>query len=248
MTDSSLASALAVVQEKLPRIEKTKTARVQTEKANYTYSYADLAQVSAAILPLLGANGLAWMTKPTFNAEGKFVLAYALLHGASGEREEGEFPIPSSGSPHAVGSAITYARRYALCAVTGVAPDQDDDDAARASEETRSTRRVRPPRKSEEPDDRPRTTVRRQQQRPPTASQPPLPGEEGRVSEDQLKAMATAFEAVGITDGSGWGKYVQDKLNREVRSLKELSQEEATTVLEALLAAVEPSGPPGEEA
>lgn len=241
---SGLADALAGVQAALPRIEKSKTATVQTDKTRYSYSYADLAQVSSVILPLLGKNGLAWIAKPTVNAEGKFVLAYKLLH-TSGEAEVGEYPLPTSGSPQAIGSAITYARRYCLCSVTGVAPDQDDDDAARASEETKPTRRVRPPRRTEEPDDRPKTTVRRQ---PPTAgpaSQPPLPGEDGaRVTDDQLQKMGAAFDAVGITDAPGRAEYAQKAIGREFGAWAQLTTDEAGKVIDSLLDAVEPATPP----
>lgn len=136
---ANLASALALVQAELPQISKTQVAFVKSDKANYSYNYADLADISRVILPLLGKHGLAWMTKPTVNADGKFVLAYKLLHGGSGEAEEGEYPLQLGGSPQQVGSAITYARRYALCSMTGVAPDREDDDGAAAAN-------VRPPR------------------------------------------------------------------------------------------------------
>lgn len=133
MTDKpNLTAALAAVQAELPRIAKGETAEVETRTGRkYTYSYADLADVSQVILPLLGKNDLAWITKPTFNEAGKFVLVYKLRH-VSGEEEVGEYPLPT-GTPQEIGSAITYARRYCLCSVTGVAPDSDDDDAAAAS-------------------------------------------------------------------------------------------------------------------
>lgn len=120
----NLNAALAAVQTELPSVHKAETADAGT----YTYSYADLASVSAAVLPLLGRNGLAFTAWPSVNDQGKFVLRYELLH-KSGEQKAGEYPI-SGGSAQAIGSAITYARRYALCAVTGVAPDDDDDAAA----------------------------------------------------------------------------------------------------------------------
>ena len=41
---------------------------------------------------------------------------------------------PQSGSPQDIGKAITYARRYALCAVTGLAPGGDDDDGKSATD------------------------------------------------------------------------------------------------------------------
>lgn len=122
----TLFAALAAVQAQLPKIGKGQTA----DTGKYVYKYADLADVSQEILPRLGAAGLAFTSRPTI-LDGQFVLAYSLVH-FSGEREDGIYPLPSSGSPQQIGSAITYARRYCLCAVTGVAPDSDDDDGAAA--------------------------------------------------------------------------------------------------------------------
>jgi hypothetical protein len=123
-----LNAALAKFQAELPYIEADETADAGT----YSYKYADLAQVSSKVLPLLGKHGLAFTAFPTINAAGKFVLRYELLH-ASGEHKEGEYPI-TGGNAQAIGSSITYARRYCLSAVTGVAP-ADDDDAAAATQQ-----------------------------------------------------------------------------------------------------------------
>jgi hypothetical protein len=130
----SLFEALAALQTRLPKIGKGETAKVPGKdgKQGYTYKYADLADVSAEVLPLMGALGLSFTSRPTL-IDGQFVLAYSLMHVA-GEREDGMYPLPSGGSPQQIGSAITYARRYCLCAVTGVAPDSDDDDAAAAED------------------------------------------------------------------------------------------------------------------
>lgn len=131
-TPGSLAAALASVQANLPEVTKGETAKIEKKTGGYyKYTYADLSAVTRAILPLLGAAGLAWTTKPTLRADGRFVLEYKLLH-VSGESETGEYPLSDRGSPQDIGSAITYARRYALCSVTGIAPD-DDDDAAQAT-------------------------------------------------------------------------------------------------------------------
>jgi hypothetical protein len=124
----SLAEALAMLQTRLPEIKKDQTANTGT----YSYTYADLAQVSRAVLPVLGGLGLSFSAKPTMSG-GQFVLAYRLLH-VSGEDDTGEYPLPTGGTPQSMGSAITYARRYCLCAVTGVAPEDDDDGAAAQAE------------------------------------------------------------------------------------------------------------------
>jgi hypothetical protein len=130
MTDHpSLAAALAAVQAELPAVKKTKTAKVEGKdgRRGYEYSYADLAEVSQAVLPLLGRHGLSFSSKPTLDERGQFVLAYVLRH-SSGDSDSGTYPLPT-GQPQAVGSAISYARRYALCSVTGIAAEDDDDGA-----------------------------------------------------------------------------------------------------------------------
>jgi hypothetical protein len=233
---ASLAASLALMQSQLPEIAKTQTANVKTDKANYSYSYADLANVTRVVVPLLGRCGLAWMTKPTFNADGKFVLAYALLH-VGGEREVGEYPLPTTGTPQAIGSAITYARRYTLCSVTGVAPDQDDDDAAAAQAASLPgprtvKRRERPPGSPAAPAG-PSTTVRR----PPPSEGPPLPGE--APASDlidprgaQMKRLHATLRDSFATRDEGYA-FVSTIVGRDVASTSELTVREASAVIDA---------------
>jgi len=131
----TLAEALAVLQGRLPRVAKEHTAKVETKTGgNYKYAYADLTDVSEAILPILSSLGLSFSCCPTLRIEnGAFVLMYTLLH-VSGDSVQGHYPLPDPNrlGPQDLGKAITYARRYALCAVTGLAPGGDDDDAQAA--------------------------------------------------------------------------------------------------------------------
>lgn len=128
MTAENLTAALAEVQAKLPHINKGKTATVRSDKGSYSYSYADLGDIAPAIHPLLAAAGLAFIACPTNTEDGRFVLDYSLRH-VGGETIGGQYPLPdpSRATAQQVGSAITYARRYTLCSVTGVVPDEDDD-------------------------------------------------------------------------------------------------------------------------
>lgn len=125
----TLAAALAAFQAELPVIAKANTADVKMNGGgSYSYSYADLADISPVVLKLLGKHGLAWSTQPTMVGE-NFRLVYSLLW-EGGESLDGAYPLPSMNTPvQQMGSAITYARRYALCAVTGVAPGGEDTDA-----------------------------------------------------------------------------------------------------------------------
>lgn len=138
MTETNgLAQALATLMTKLPEIKKVSEAKVETKGGgSYKYTYADLAQISRVLLPILGECGLSFIAKPTMTDDGRMVLAYKLLH-TSGASEDGQYPLPTGGTPQSMGSAITYARRYCLCAVTGVAPEDDDDGAAAEAEARR---------------------------------------------------------------------------------------------------------------
>jgi hypothetical protein len=124
--NETLASALAQVQTQLPKVGKSSTAKV----GQYSYTYADLASIHNVVLPLLGKHGLSWMTMPTFDEAGNFVLRYELLH-VSGQYRVGFYPLPAvTAKAQELGSAITYGRRYTLSSMVGIAPDDDDDGAA----------------------------------------------------------------------------------------------------------------------
>lgn len=126
---AELYAAIAALQGKLPRVAKGASGQVAGRK---DYKYADLADISEAVMPMLSEHGLAFTALTDFR-DGVFGLAYKLVH-KSGQAEGGFYvlPDPRQTGPQQVGSAITYARRYSLCAATGVAPDGDDDDAGAA--------------------------------------------------------------------------------------------------------------------
>lgn len=146
-----LWEALAAFQQELPVIEKDQKANVKTKSGpSFSYEYADLATVSQAILPLLGKHGIAWVCKTLPDDTGAFFLHYKLVH-ESGESTNGIYPLPPLNTPpQAMGSAITYARRYSLLTITGVAPGGEDDDGA-AAQQTPPQSRQAPPERQNKP-------------------------------------------------------------------------------------------------
>jgi hypothetical protein len=135
MSDAQIEYAmdLIAVQQELPRFAKDATASVKTDKASFSYSYADLTTITDAALPVLNKHGFSFICLPHVREEDKqFVLRYVLLHKA-GHSVTGDYPL-GAGSAQQIGSAITYGRRYCLCAVTGIAPAGEDDDGKKASE------------------------------------------------------------------------------------------------------------------
>jgi hypothetical protein len=93
--------------------------------------YADLASCWDACRSQLTANNLA-VIQTTEIGETGAVLVTTLAH-SSGEWIRGYLPILSKDSgPQGQGSGITYARRYALAAIVGLAQIDDDAEAAQA--------------------------------------------------------------------------------------------------------------------
>lgn len=146
MTVEAFNKALTHFQAEIPHVGKDQTAEVPMKAGgSYSYSYADLTLITDKALPLLAKHGLSFTAFPTMGEYG-FVLKYSLRH-VDGHVEDGFYPLPdaSKTSPQEIGSAITYARRYSLCAVTGIAPGGEDDDGQTASASRSAPRRTADP-------------------------------------------------------------------------------------------------------
>jgi hypothetical protein len=225
MTET-LAAALSALQAKLPEVRKSETADVQTQKGSYSYRYAALATISAAVMPLMAEHGLSFIARPSF-VDGRYVLACTLLH-TSGEREEAEYPLPVGGTPQAIGSAITYGRRYCLCAMTGVAPEADDDGAAAEAEAAR-------------------TAGTAQRQRPPVPPEPTAQrlGASTLPAAQRAKMMAL-FTQVGIGDRAERLRLSAAIVGRpDLPSANALTHDEARRLIDVLDAAIGQEDPAG---
>lgn len=138
-TIAKLASALAKAQGQM------RAAAKDSINPHFKSRYADLAGVWDACREPLAANGLAIMQAPGEIGDKNITLTTMLAH-ESGEWIQSEFTIPvSKPDAQGVGSAITYARRYALAAMVGIVQDDDDGNAASAPRKTVAVRRVDEP-------------------------------------------------------------------------------------------------------
>ena len=107
------------VQENLPNVPKG-------GKGNFG-AYMKLEDLNPKLIKLLNDNGFVWVTGATA-IDGQPALYYAVVDVESGEKIEGTMLLAmDKNTPQGQGSAITYARRYALCSVTGIVADMDDD-------------------------------------------------------------------------------------------------------------------------
>lgn len=122
----SIYAALAAAQAEMGPALKDSTNPAFRSK------YADLASVMAACLPALNKHGIAVIQPPTDDEYGRYVKTI-LVH-ESGETLECRVPlIIGKNDMQGYGSAVTYARRYGLMSMAGIAPEDDDGNAAAKS-------------------------------------------------------------------------------------------------------------------
>jgi len=113
-----LAEAVVAAQASLPVV------LFDAENPHFHNKYASLPQLVRAVRPVLEKHGLAVLQ---FGEEDVGSLTTMLLH-TSGEYIMGTMTLPlDKQTPQALGSAVTYARRYGLAAMLGLISDEDDD-------------------------------------------------------------------------------------------------------------------------
>jgi hypothetical protein len=103
-----------------------KTAKKDAENPFFKSKYSDLPSIVDACKSALLKNNLV-VTQSTTLVNGVTALV-TTLHHTSGQWIRGYYPVTAvKADPQAMGSAITYARRYALSAIVGVVSEDDDD-------------------------------------------------------------------------------------------------------------------------
>jgi len=124
-TINALAKALSAFQGAMKSVTKART------NPHFNYKYADLDAIWDVIREPLAKAELAVIQTTMESETGIPYLETLLLH-ISGEFIKSELALNAKGNdPQAIGSAITYARRYSMSAMLGVSAE-DDDDAEQA--------------------------------------------------------------------------------------------------------------------
>ncbi len=132
MTQQTTSESLGKLAEALSKAQATMLeAKEDSKNPFFKSSYADLTSIWRACRKSLTENGLA-VSHSTLFENGEVILVTMLLH-SSGEYMKGYFPLMlAKKDAQAVGSAITYAKRYALAAIVGVCVEGEDDDAEKS--------------------------------------------------------------------------------------------------------------------
>jgi hypothetical protein len=117
------AKAFVAAQKATEAVKKANTNPAFRSK------YADLSGVVEAVVPALNANGIGVIQMPGFDGE-LVSLTTEMIHESGASVRSVLRLKPTKADPQGVGSAITYARRYSLLAMTGAAPEDDDGNEA----------------------------------------------------------------------------------------------------------------------
>ena len=98
-----------------------------------TYKYLNLSTILKTIKPIFAKHELAFRQVVRMGAVGDKVsygTVETIIFDAEKTLNVGDYPLNVVPDPQAIGSAVTYARRYSLYAALGIFPDKDDDGAA----------------------------------------------------------------------------------------------------------------------
>ena len=130
---ASLAAALAKAQMELQNPQKSLVGAIEgkdRDAPERLFRYASLATGLEIVRKTLGQHGIATVqTTEIHHATGTVNLSTVLAH-ASGEWIASEWPVcpvSDTATPHRMGAALTYARRYALFTLVGIAGEDDLD-------------------------------------------------------------------------------------------------------------------------
>jgi hypothetical protein len=171
----------------------------------YKSKYVDLAGAWEACGNALTSNGLTVVQTTRVRDDGMPLLVSALYH-ESGANIAGEYPLlpATQNDPQKLGGALTYARRYALMALVGLAPEDDDGTTASAKPAA------------------------------PAPAAPPAQPKPEAVSPAEVKALAIAMTAHGMTEQGPaieWVNKCLKPLGRSVTSRKDLTPVECRLLM-----------------
>lgn len=260
-----LNTAVSALQGELPTFGEDQQRTVTVEHKDHTehsYKYVTLNTIMETVGPLMAKHGLSFTALPGYNdvGDGKVVLSlrYRLAHN-SGEEISGLFPLPGGDGQgtqgqriQAMGSAISYARRYCLASVLGIASEQDDDGRAAADLEAAgqtlaTARRARgqAARTEQAAENTERARRRRTEQTPPDAAPdetaharrnpegPITMGEQKKIFA-QLGDIDPNLTARGDAARQTRLNTVSDLMGRNLQSINDLTSGQAGELIEVL--------------
>src|ERR1700682_6184289 len=129
----TIAGALAKAQAELTNPEKSLTATIRSpfpRESDRTFRYASLSTGLDIVRKALGKHEIATVQTTTIDTEAGLVRLTTVLAHSSGEWVSSDWPVcpvAETAAPHKMGAALTYARRYSLFTLVGIAGEDDLD-------------------------------------------------------------------------------------------------------------------------
>lgn len=206
--ETKRAEMMADIVKFLGEIEnpkKTGVGKVHTEKANYSYSYLELDEILGLARPVAAENNLA-ISQPVEVGEDQVKVCTQFLHKNGEIYHSPCICLKAAGTIQLIGGQMTYARRYSLMALLGIAGE--DDDAQRVQQAQRAQQAQRPQQKAGG-----------------------APASNGRANQNQLTYLHTLCSALGYTTQQ---KEALKKIF-SVETTKDLTKEQASSIIEDLL-------------
>jgi hypothetical protein len=130
----NIATSLIAAKKNFKPIAKSKT------NPHFKSKYASLDSILDAITEALSDAGLVLIQPTSITPAGVSIIKTILIHAESNDRIESELALPTVTDPQKLGSALTYYRRYGICNLLAIAPDEDDDGAAAVQKSTSQVR------------------------------------------------------------------------------------------------------------
>lgn len=240
MTETTATADLVAALSELS--DPVKAGKV--EAGQRRYRYLELDDLLAEVRSVFGGHGWA-VLQPTQVLEGPRVAVVNVWLHRSGERiEHPEFALPCGRSAQEVGSAMTYARRYSLAALVGLAGSDDDDGAATTRRQAAPPTVVQPP-PQQQPTPRP---PRDEPPQTPTADQQP----DGLVTPAQMRKIGALIGEWETAEGRTLDRGERRRLigfmagvpdPDALASAKDLTKAQASEAIDQLQAAVDAAQP-----
>ena len=144
---NTLAGALARAQAAMSNVTK------DSANPHFRSRFASLAAVRDVVIPALSAEGLAIIQMPGNDEHGRVTVRTMLLHESGATLDCGTVAttatVRGGNEAQALGSSVSYLRRYSLAAICGVAQEDDDGNASGPRGGATRSQKRQPPKQTE---------------------------------------------------------------------------------------------------
>lgn len=211
---AKLASALAKAQIELVNPEKSLVGTIYPADAGQegrSFNYASLASGLDIVRKTLGQHDIAIMQTTAIDEAAQIVKLTTVLAHASGEWIASDWPvctISETASPHRMGAALTYARRYALFALVGIAGEDDLDAPDQLTPTSYGTEPGTPnPSRNLGPNGGHRTPAQRLSRRDRNSAKTHTPSLAPKASTELRERLLSEMKEIACTDDAALWAY-----------------------------------------